>query len=143
MDPLDFLSAVLRRPRLDPHQQHSAAAAPPSASSATDPHLGGGAGAGAGAAAFPMSAPFVATGGTGKTGEEASRPAGPFVCILLFIHRRGHQNPYGTGGGAAALPSSSSSSAAAMALKLAADLLDRDQPGLLEGALEVRNDETN
>lgn len=80
MDPMDFLGAVLRRPRLDP-QQHSLAASP-SASSATHPHDGGG--AGADAAAFPTSAAFVATGGPGTTVEEASRSSD--LCVSAYIH---------------------------------------------------------
>lgn len=79
--------------------------------------------------------------GDGRAGYDSKNVLRLFVCLRSFTIKP--VNPSTTGGGAAALPSSSSSSAAAMALKLAADLLDRDQPGLLEGALEVRNDETN
>ncbi len=45
-----------------------------------------------------------------------------------------------TGGGGPPGTAAAAAAAAAMALvlRLAADLLDRDQPGLLEGALEVR-----
>lgn len=68
MDPLDFLGAVLRRPRLDPH----APAAQFTSASSSATHQGGSGAAGAGAAAaFPTSAPFVATGGgPGKSREE-------------------------------------------------------------------------
>ncbi len=60
MDPLDFLGAVLARPRLDPHhhphhpEEAASATAAPSAKAA--------AAAAAAAAAFPTTAPFVATG---------------------------------------------------------------------------------
>ena len=76
-----------------------------------------------------------------RAGRVRRQECPPPFCLRSFTIKS--VNPSTTGGGAAALPSSSSSSSAAMALKLAADLLDRDQPGLLEGALDVRNDETN
>ena len=67
MDPLDFLGAVLRHPRLDPH----APAAQFTSASSSATHQGGSGAAGTGAAAFPTSTPFVATGGgPGKSREE-------------------------------------------------------------------------
>lgn len=137
MDPLDLLGAVLQRPRLDP-----LAADPPSpqqagaaASSATHP----------GAAAYPTTAPHVATG---APRTDAGPPGGgewlagwlsfplpsfplPVTCSFAYPFPHSH-SCYGPLQAAAVM---------SLVLRLAADLLDRDQPGLLEGALEVCSSE--